>query len=70
MQGSNTSGILKLIKEDHFACTTKMFEIFSRISSQPHQYTDALGLTSSRLSDYSLAKEQLFGPISRPGEAE
>ena len=63
----------KLIKEDHFACTTKMSEFFGFVlhicvsnaldepGSLPNRSSTpgAFGNTSSRLSDYSLVKERL-----------
>ena len=60
LQGSNiffwlprvrdTRGLLKLIKEDHFACTTRMFEILACPSACPsiHRLRDFLGLASRR----------------------
>ena len=60
LQGSNiffwlprvrdTRGLLKLIKEDHFACTTRMFEILACPSTRPsiHRLRDFLGLASGR----------------------
>jgi hypothetical protein len=80
VQGSNiyllapsgaTLKVLKLIKEDHFACTTRMFEILSPSTRRLRDslragdliartivYTTTSALTSSRFSDYSLVKEQ------------
>ena len=69
-----TEGLFsKLIKEDHFACTTKMSEFFrsdrsvreqrpsrTGISTRLPEYIQASGHTSSRPSDYSLVKERLF----------
>ena len=49
-------GLLKLIKEDHFACTTRMFEILGILLPGPRQYTGAPELTSSRLPTIHLSK--------------
>jgi hypothetical protein len=60
MQGSNifVGFTSKLIKEDHFACNRQGCSRSCRILSvRTTVYTTASGLTSSRLSDYSLVKE-------------
>jgi len=53
-------GLLKLIKEDHFACTTRMFEILGILMPGPRQYTDAPELTSSRLRLFTCQRAKLL----------